>query len=38
MKNSNDNPQKIAVITPILHLEGVYDLLLTKGDVFLLEK
>ena len=38
MKHSNDNPQKIAVITPILHLEGVYDLLLTKGDVFLLEK
>jgi len=38
MKHSNDKPQKIAVITPILHLEGVYDLLLTKGDVFLLEK
>jgi D-3-phosphoglycerate dehydrogenase / 2-oxoglutarate reductase len=38
MKHSNNKPQKIAVITPILHLKGVYDLLLTKGDVFLLEK
>ena len=34
-----DNIKKhIAVITPITHLKGVYDLLLTKGDVFLLEK
>lgn len=38
MKHSNSSTQKIAVITPILHLKGVYDLLLTKGDVFLLEK
>ena len=30
--------KKIAVITPIVHLKGIYDLLLTKGDVFLLEK
>ena len=28
---------KIAVITPIKHLEGVYELLQTKGEVFMLE-
>ena len=29
---------KIAVITPIMHLDGVYELLQTKGDVFVLEE
>ena len=29
---------KIAVITPIKHLDGVYDLLQTKGEVFMLEE
>ena len=28
---------KIAVITPIRHLDGVYELLQTKGEVFMLE-
>lgn len=28
---------KIAVITPIKHLDGVYELLQTKGEVFMLE-
>ena len=29
---------KIAVITPIRHLDGVYELLQTKGEVFMLEE
>ena len=29
---------KIAVITPIKHLDGVYELLQTKGEVFMLEE
>ena len=29
---------KIAVITPVSHLEGVVELLLTKGEVFLHEE
>lgn len=29
---------KIAVITPISHLDGVYELLQTKGEVFMLEE
>lgn len=29
---------KIAVITPIRHLDGVYELLQTKGEVFMLEQ
>ena len=28
---------KIAVITPVKHLDGVYELLQTKGEVYLLE-
>ena len=30
--------KKIAVITPISHLDGVVDLILTKGTVFLHEE
>ena len=30
--------KKIAVITPVSHLEGVVELLLTKGKVFLSEE
>ena len=29
---------KIAVLTPISHLDGVYELLQTKGEVFMLEE
>ena len=29
---------RIAVITPVSHLEGIVDLLLTKGTVFLYEE
>jgi len=30
--------KRIAVVTPINHLVGVYELLQTKGDVFMLEE
>lgn len=30
--------KRIAVITPIKHLNGIYELLQTKGDVFMLEE